>query len=215
MDGVSYYKLTEEGIMRKFLLFVSCSIFIISTAIAHEQGGDIQNTIEKGAELVVAQPIMQAPPQVKEGRDYTEAGFIRFYYLGLLAVAQKSNKVCELVGFGEDSICNEMLKTSPSGGKCEGIKDAAVKNFCIAQEENDPSLCPKETDYSENNCKAVVLNDLDICARYTENNLKDALSCANNIYIKRTIADGEASWCEKIQADITAYFICRELANSR
>ena len=202
--------------MRKFILFVSCSILIAPTALAHGQEGGIQNAIEKRAELGVAQqPVMQAPPQVKEGRDYTEAGFIRFYYLGLLAVARNSNKVCEVVGFGEDSICNEMLKVSPSGSRCEQIKDAAVKDFCMALEKNDPTLCPKETDYSENNCKAVVLNDLDLCARYAETNLKDALSCANNIYIKRAIADGDTSGCEKIQADITAYFICREFANSR
>lgn len=201
--------------MRKCILFVSCSIFIASTALAHAQGDGIQNVIEGKSEWGVVKPVMQVPPQVKEGRDYTEGGFIRFYYLGLLAVAHNSNKVCELVGFGEDSICNEMLKTSPSEGRCERIKDTAVKDFCMAQEKNDPTLCPKETDYSENNCKAVVLNDLDICARYAETSLKDALSCANNIYIKRTIVDGDANWCEKIEADITAYFVCRGFVNSR
>lgn len=157
-------------------------------------------------------PIEENTPSRREGRGFTEAGFIRVYYLGLLGISQNSNKVCELVGFGEDSICNQLRGTSAAGERCAKIQDETVRNFCLAREKMDPNFCPKGTEYAEDSCKAIVLNDPEICARY---GTTDAISCANNVYVNRALNQRDATWCEHIQGDVIAYFICKEISEAK
>ena len=164
----------------------------------------------------LAAAVAETTPTIEDnaprGKGFTEAGFIRVYYLGLLGVSQNSNKVCELAGFGEDSICNQLSGTSASGDRCAQIQDETMRNFCSALEKTNPTLCPHSTDYAESSCKAIVLNDPGLCKLY---GTTDAISCTNNVYVNRALNQRDASWCEYIQGDIIAYFVCKGISETK